>query len=224
MKKKLYRLYKNTARINLKSIIFNFKNFDLKTAIKLPILLHRKTKILMSKGRIELPTNLSFGMIRFGYGGSIFDLKEQKSVWQLDGKVIFKGNATFGNGSTLSVINNAEISIGKNFSCGSNCKILCRKRIELGDNSLLSWDITIMDTDFHAILNIHQRQINAPKPIIIRENVWIGCNSMILKGVEISSHSIIASNTVVSKTESEENIIIGSNKQEVIKKNISWRV
>lgn len=218
----LYRIYKKFNLINFKSIIFNLKYFDFKTAIKLPVLIHKNTTFLIKKGTIVLPEKTHFGMIKFGHGGAFFDSKEEKSIWQLKGKIIFKGYASFGNGTTVSVLQNAELIIGNNFSCGSNSKILCRKKIEFGSNCLLSWNITIMDTDFHRIINQNKEVINIPKPILIEDKVWIGCHSLILKGTKISKGSIVASNSTISKSNNSNNVIIASNKQIVIKENIEW--
>lgn len=222
MKKRLFRIYKNIFKLNLKSIIFNLTYFDFFTAIKFPILLHRKTKILLKKGSIKLPEKVTFGMIKFGYGGAIFDLKDKKSIWQLEGKIIFEGDASFGNGTTISVLRKSTLKIGGKFSMGSSCKILTRNSIEIGDNCLFSWNITLMDTDFHRIVNNRDVIINKPTPIKINNNVWVGCHSTILKGTEISENSIVAAHTVISKSEKEENVIIASNKQQIIKKNIKW--
>ena len=224
MKMRFYRIYKNINRINLKSILFNFKYFDFLTALKLPVLIDRKTKLLNKQGSIILPNNIHFGMIKFGYGGAFFDLKDKKSVWQLKGKIIFKGKASFGNGTTISVLEKSTLIIGDNFSAGSCCKILSRKQIEFGNNCLLSWNITIMDTDFHTIENQKNEIINSPKNIEIENNVWIGCHSTILKGVKIRNGSIVAGNSVISKSEERSNIIIASNRQQVIKENIQWKV
>lgn len=220
---KFYRIYKNIYRINFKSIFFNFKYFDFSTAIKLPILIDSKTKFFIKKGIIILPKDIRFGMIKFGYGGSFFDLKDKKSVWQLKGQIIFKGSASFGNGTTISVLENSKLIIGDNFRAGSNCKFLSRKQIEFGANCLLSWNITIMDTDFHAVLNHKNEIINLPQRISIHNNVWIGCHSTILKGVEIGNNSVVAGNSVISKSESKNNVIIASSKQQIIKENIKWK-
>ncbi len=163
-------------------------------------------------------------MIKIGYGGAAFDYKNLPTILQIEGTLRLKGNTSFGNGSTISILNNGELTIGKNFSSGSNTKLLCRKKIEFGDDCLLSWNITIMDTDFHKIFNSHDdRHINIPSPIKIGSKVWVGCHSMILKGTTINDGNIIAANTTVSKDINENNAISASNKQTLIKSNIYWQ-
>lgn len=52
---KIYRFYKNIHEINIKTIYFNFKYFEFKKAIKLPVLIHEKARIQIIKGEIILP-------------------------------------------------------------------------------------------------------------------------------------------------------------------------
>ena len=216
-------IIKNLKRINLKTIIFNFKHFDFKTAVKLPVLIHRKTKIDTKGGIITLPDNIRHGMVRFGYGGAIFDLKDKRSLIQVKGNLIFRGSASFGNGTTISISKIGRLVVGDKFSAGSCCKLLSRKHITFESNCLLSWGVTVMDTDFHYILNDSNNVINPDSSVLICNNVWIGCNSTILKGVHISKGSIVAAGSVISKTEDKSNVIIGSNSQRVIKEGINWR-
>lgn len=112
--------------------------------------------------------------------------------------------------------------IGDNFSCGINTKLLCRKKIEIGSDCLLSWNITIMDTDFSIIKNSKEEVINKPNSIKINDKVWIGANTTILKGVEIANGMIIATGSTISKSNLSKNSIMASNKQIVIKENICW--
>lgn len=45
-------------------------------------------------------------------------------------------------------------------------------------------------------------------PISIGDNVWMGMNSIILKGCSVPNGCIIGSNTVVTRKEFEENSLI----------------
>ena len=55
-----------------------------------------------------------------------------------------------------------------------------------------------MDTDFHKIYtNNNEYQINQDSEIIIGDKCWIGCRSLILKGVTIPNNAIIAANSTV---------------------------
>lgn len=47
------------------------------------------------------------------------------------------------------------------------------------------------------------------KPVIIKDNVWIGCRVIVLKGVTIGSGAIIAAGAVVTKDVPENSIAAG---------------
>ncbi len=54
------------------------------------------------------------------------------------------------------------------------------------------------------------QQGEAPeKPILIGDDVWIGMRTIILPGVEIGSHSIVAAGSVVTKSFPEYSVVGG---------------
>lgn len=83
------------------------------------------------------------------------------------------------------------IKIGDN--CGfSGVTIGAAKKIIIGNNVLCGANAVITDFDWH--LDISN---TLPDPVIIHDNVWIGLNTVILKGVEIGENSIIGANSLV---------------------------
>ena len=106
-------------------------------------------------------------------------------------------------------------------------------RIEIGSYCLISWNVGIADSDFHP-LEPAQRLIDAqalapyfenrpprPKlktaPVMIGDNVWIGMNATILKGVTIGNNSVVAAGSVVTKAV-PANVVVAGNPAVVIKK------
>ena len=55
-------------------------------------------------------------------------------------------------------------------------------------------------------------------PIIIGDNCWIASNVVILPGVELGNHTIVAAGAVVSGSFKEENQVLGGVPAKVIKK------
>ena len=79
-----------------------------------------------------------------------------------------------------------------------------------------------MDTDFHKIRNGQGEVINHNRPVMIGNNVWVGCRCTILKGTIINDGNVIAAGSVVSGKQISQNAIIGGNPLKVMRNNISW--
>lgn len=95
--------------------------------------------------------------------------------------------------------------------------------IVLGDDCMLSANITVRTGDSHSVLSAQSRQrINQSKSVVIGEHVWIGNTVLIFKGTEIGSHSIVAGGSVVTGKKFPDKSIIGGNPAKVIKENIDW--
>lgn len=104
----------------------------------------------------------------------------------------------------------AKIIIGDN--CGfSGVTIGAATEIRIGNNVLCGANSVITDFDWH--LNISGTN---PAPVIIHDNVWIGLNAVVLKGVEIGENSIIGANSLVVKN-IPANVIAGGNPCKVLK-------
>jgi len=95
-------------------------------------------------------------------------------------------------------------------------------KISIGKNCSFSYDIDIRTGDSHPIFDEYNNRINHAKDISIADDVWIAAHTRILKGVKISSNSIVATGSIVTKPFHEHNVIIAGNPAKVIKKDVSW--
>lgn len=124
----------------------------------------------------------------------------------LDGKLIVRGpgRVTLGNDVIVSMRvtpftydANAAIEIGdKAFLNGT--RFGCKQKISIGRRCILA-ECRISDYDFHSVDPEHR---NDPeyihyKPVTIEENVWIGTDCTILKGVTIGRNSTISAMSLV---------------------------
>jgi len=205
-----------------KTIYFNFKYLPFEQARKLPIFVSHRVWLMQMAGSIHLEGSIHRGMITIGFGRvGIFDRHKSRTIWQVAGRVVFKGRARIGHGSKLSVSGN--IIMGDGFTISAESTLVATTKVEIGRGVLFSWDILLADTDFHAINDEVGNRINENAPIIISDKVWIGCRSMILKGSRIPAGVIVAAGTTItSSTVFEENAIVGGNPVKVLKKNVSW--
>lgn len=121
---------------------------------------------------------------------------------------------------SVIIARNGKVSIGNNVGI-SGTTIYSRKSIEIGDHCKIGANTKIIDNDFHS-LNPEQRIIDdekdiKSKEIIIGKNVFIGCNSIILKGTKLGDNCIVGAGSVVSG-EFETDCVIAGNPARVIKK------
>ncbi|MCK5306493.1 MAG: acyltransferase [Candidatus Omnitrophica bacterium] len=112
--------------------------------------------------------------------------------------------------------NKAKVVIGNNVIL-NNCTFYSWDSITVGDFCLLVGGYS--DTDSHSISIDRRTNPNAivnVSPIIIEENVWVGTNSIILKGVKIGRNSVVGAGSVVTR-DIPENCVVAGNPAKVIK-------
>ena len=111
----------------------------------------------------------------------------------------------------------AVLEIGENFGMtgGSIC---AAERITIGNRVIVGANTVIVDTDFHP-LNYHIRkahpQDSRTAPVYIQNDVFIGMNCLILKGVTIGQGSVIGAGSVVASN-IPEGVVAAGNPARVI--------
>lgn len=122
--------------------------------------------------------------------------------------------ATLGraNRCKLVVYDNASLNLGQKVAM-SNTTIISTKSIKIGNNVMIGGGCTIVDSDFHSLSPNHWWTNNdvknmLSKPVVIGDNVFIGMDSLVIKGVTIGNNSIIAARSVVT-TQIPENEVWG---------------
>jgi acetyltransferase-like isoleucine patch superfamily enzyme len=112
----------------------------------------------------------------------------------------------------------ARIVIGDDVGM-SGGTICSAQSVTIGEGTLLGANVVIADTDFHPIASQGRRYSRADvaiSPVTIHENVFIGMNSLIMKGVVIGANSIIGAGSVVTKS-IPANVIAAGNPCRVVK-------
>ena len=108
---------------------------------------------------------------------------------------------------------NGEILIGEDCFVGPDTRIWSAKKVSIGNRVLIAHNVNIHDNISHPIdaserhkefidfveTGVHQYTDLKPAEIIIEDDVWIGFNSIILKGVTIGRGAIIGAGSVVTK-------------------------
>jgi acetyltransferase-like isoleucine patch superfamily enzyme len=168
--------------------------------------------------RINAP--LKRGMIQIGFGEVYtFDQHRSRTMWCVDGTVIFEGSAHIGHGSKIHV--GGDLTIGKDFVMTAESQITCNHKITFGSGVLVSWECLFMDNDFHKIM-VDRKVVNHPRPISIGNHVWFGCRCTVLKGAEIGDNVVVAATSTVTARHNQPNTVIGGSPVRVLKESVEW--
>jgi len=109
----------------------------------------------------------------------------------------------------------AKLTIGNNVGM-SQAALVCHLSITIGDNVKLGGGVYVYDTDFHSIFpqirKDPQRDLKykIKKPVIIKNNAFIGAHSIILKGVTIGENSVVGAGSVVTKNIPDNEVWAGN--------------
>ncbi len=101
----------------------------------------------------------------------------------------------------FSCLNNAvgDLHIGEYTRVGLGNTIIGPARI--GNHVNLAQNVTVtgLNHNFEDVTcRIDQQGVNV-KPVVVEDDVWIGANAVILQGVTVGKHSVVAAGSVVSK-------------------------
>lgn len=120
---------------------------------------------------------------------------------------------------TLYATQNATITIGKDVGMSSPV-LWAHESITIGNHVKIGANSILLDTDSHNLDYMVRRgqwtDWGVSKPIIIEDDVMIGVNCIILKGVTIGARSIVAAGSVVTKSFPSD-CIIGGNPAKLIR-------
>lgn len=134
------------------------------------------------------------------------------------------GNKTIISGELVTFGHGGQIHIGDYSFVGGGTKIWSAKRITIGNRVLIAHNVNIHDQNSHPMdskeRHLDQIQIMEKgfqktnnlneKEIVIHDDVWIGFNATILKGVTIGRGAIIGACCVITKDVPEFAVVIGN--------------
>ncbi|HKX29160.1 MAG TPA: acyltransferase [Blastocatellia bacterium] len=143
------------------------------------------------------------------------------------GVVLGRGSSSY-IGTMFDVGREGKVTVGDYVSL-VGVRIVCDSEIEIGDYSLLSWNVVLMDAyrmSFNsgerrpALEAVAMREPRIPvlvdaqgppaRPIRIGRNVWIGFDSCILPGVTIGDGSIVGARSVVTRDVEPYTVVAGN--------------
>jgi acetyltransferase-like isoleucine patch superfamily enzyme len=156
--------------------------------------------------------------------GSEFYKEASVANLRNDPSAINIGAHTHVRGELLIFGHGGRITIGEYCYVGEHSHIWSAKSILIGNRVLIAHNVNIFDNSTHPlsasarheqfkhiVTSGHPKQLDlSERPIIIEDDVWIGCMSIILKGVTIGRGAIIGAGSVVTKDVPPYTIVAGN--------------
>ena len=187
---------------------------------------HRKRRIWIGSPTVldgaERITVSEGGALRIGLGSfglssahdtSVVRVREGASL-RCDGVVsLQRGVRVVVDAGTLSIGHGTNVN-------GVGTKILCATGITIGAFCTFSWDVQLLDNDFHAI-TVDGAEQPSTAPIVIGDRVWVGTRAVVLKGVTVGDGAVVAAGAVVTK-DVPPGAVVGGMPARVIGRADSW--
>jgi len=186
------RLFASLLRLSQLPRILKYKLLSNCKIVGKPYLLQPAQ--LVGKGEIQFEGSVTIGVFPSPYFFNGYAYIEARKP---NAKVII-GNGTWMNNNFVAISEHKSITIGKNVLIGTF--------------------VEIYDSNFHG-LEPDRRRISCPEEassVVIEDNVFIGSNVIILKGVTIGRDSVIANGSIVTKS-IPSGVVAGGNPAKVLK-------
>ena len=152
-----------------------------------------------------------------------------KIVYKIKSLISYTQKSNFiSYGSSLHIGHNCKftykhISVGNNVYIGENASFIASiARIKIGNKVMFGPNVTIrggnhrIDVLGKYMYDVKDKLRENDEDVIIHDDVWIGCNSTILKGVTIGRGAVVAAGGVVTKSVPPY-AIVGGNPSKLIR-------
>lgn len=146
-------------------------------------------------------------------------------------KYLFIGEKSIVQGNFIFESKGGKITIGNGCFIGGST-FISHSRITIGNHVTIAWGSTIYDHDSHSLNYLNRRKDIEDEyqditqggnfienkdwtnvktsPIVIHDDVWIGMNCIILKGVTIGQGAIIGAGSVVTHDVPAWSVVAGN--------------
>lgn len=204
---RILKVIKLVAKVNLLKSVYYTSIFKTK------ILVGKNVKFVFRKGSMIHGTGvLKVGVDYFGPSNSTVLELGQLAMLEVSGTVDIK------KGCNIYLAPKARLSIGSGTFFNQNCVVRVNSLMTFGNRCSIAWGVNIIDSDEHR-LEIGGRASKDTSPIKLKDDVWVGCNSIILKGVTLNDGCVIAAGSVVTK-DVPKNFMVGGVPAKVITRNV----
>jgi acetyltransferase-like isoleucine patch superfamily enzyme len=150
------------------------------------------------------------GALRVGLGSFGLTSKHDSSVIRVrEGASLHCDGVVSLQRGVRIVVDSGRLTIGHETNVnGLGTKFLIADAITIGAGCTFSWDVQLLDNDFHT-MTVDGVQQPSAAPIVIGDRVWVGTRAIVLKGVTIGDDAVIAAGAVVTKDVPAHAVVAG---------------
>ena len=114
------------------------------------------------------------------------------------GKLILGKGVAIGERTKCLITKGANMKLASGVSLNSDCKLVCREKIEIGENSIFGPNVLVYDHDhlFDTETGVKRKEYKTGE-VVIGKNCWIGANTVILRGTHIGDNCVIGAGSVI---------------------------
>lgn len=152
-----------------------------------------------------------------GEAGKVLAQKINQTPFGDKKKIIELEKALFGKtGENMYVVPplyvdyGRHVEVGENFFCNMDCLFLDVNRITFGDNVMIGPRVSFYTAGHPTSEKVRNADLEFGLPITVEDGVWIGGSAVILPGVTIGKHAIVAAGAVVTKDVPKKAIVAGN--------------
>ena len=203
----------------LKTLYINFKLFPFEIARKLPLKIYYNVDIQIDKGGVRFRPGTEIQRFMVSIGDFPYPMSSLKGSYTYirispTAKLILGKDITIRNGANIVVGRQGCMTLGDGVLINSKTLVYSNMQVDIEDNVRISWNVQIMDSDFHFVYNENKNAVKyCSAPVVIGKNSWIGNHTIVCKGTKIPPYSILSSGSLINKDfsllESKGNLFVG---------------
>jgi len=95
----------------------------------------------------------------------------------------------------IEVAQGAQVTLADRVFLNTGAQLISHAAIEIGPNCRIGPDCVLCDTNYHPV---HEGDVVRVAPIRLGRNVWLGRGVIVLPGVTIGDHAVVAAGSVVA--------------------------
>lgn len=110
----------------------------------------------------------------------------------------------------ISVAPGAQLVIGERTFINYGTSISALESVRIGPCCNIGTYCQIMDNDFHRLEPERRLERPPSRPVELGTNVWLGARVIVLPGVTIGDHSVVAAGSVVTRDVPPRSLVAGA--------------